>query len=175
MTRGLEIRVLEDTNSWSITGPGCESFAGVRCTGFVDMVFLWGPCRGGDGGGEEKTPGHVPEGRFSMDNTRFQTVPFFMLYVIRTPRNSWYGVLCTCGLFYILHTVRGVGGLGIRMLTLDTKTVCTSRIGGSKYRWSWNMNTSPPVILCVFIPSNPNTPLFLVTSNPPLTPSDGPW
>ena len=36
MARGLEIRVLEDSNARSIIGSGCESFAGVQCTGFVD-------------------------------------------------------------------------------------------------------------------------------------------
>ena len=30
----------------------------------------------------------------------------------------------------VLHTVKGVGGLGIRMLTIDTKRLCTPRIGG---------------------------------------------
>ncbi len=35
----------------------------------------------------------------------------------------------------VLYTVRGVRGLGIRMLTLDTQRLCTSRIEGSKYRW----------------------------------------
>ena len=36
---------------------------------------------------------------------------------------------------------RGVWGMGSGMLTLDTQTVCTPRIGGSKYRWSWIMIT----------------------------------
>ena len=36
MTRGLDMCVLEGSNSWSLPGSGCESFAGVRCTGFVD-------------------------------------------------------------------------------------------------------------------------------------------
>jgi hypothetical protein len=34
----------------------------------------------------------------------------------------------------VLYTVRGVRGLGIRMLTFDTKRLCTPRIGGFKYR-----------------------------------------
>ena len=36
MTGGLEMRVLEDANVRSVTGSGCESFAGVHCTGFVN-------------------------------------------------------------------------------------------------------------------------------------------
>ena len=40
------------------------------------MVFLGGQ------GGEEKTSGHVQHGRFLLDDTRFQTFPFFMLYII---------------------------------------------------------------------------------------------
>ena len=74
MARGLEVCVLEDDNTRSITGSRCDSFEGVHWTGFVDgdcpwdlslghslvmgkfdgvgvlgglwMVFLWGPCRG---------------------------------------------------------------------------------------------------------------------------------
>ena len=45
------------------------------------MVFLWGPCRGGTGLGKRKhqdTYSRV----VSLDDTRFQTSPFFMLYVI---------------------------------------------------------------------------------------------
>ena len=41
MTRGFEIRVLEGANVWSIAGSGCESFEGVRCTGFVDVDYPW--------------------------------------------------------------------------------------------------------------------------------------
>ena len=37
---------------------------------------------GDDGGGEEKTSGHVQQGRFSLDDTCFQTTPFFMSYII---------------------------------------------------------------------------------------------
>jgi hypothetical protein len=40
------------------------------------MVFL------GGSGGEEKVTGHVQQGWFSLDDTRFLTAPFFMLYVI---------------------------------------------------------------------------------------------
>ena len=36
MARGLEMRVLEGVNARSVAGSGWESFAGVRCTGFVD-------------------------------------------------------------------------------------------------------------------------------------------
>ena len=46
MTRGLEIRVLEGVNARSITGSGCESFAGVRYTGFVDGDL--GQCTGNE-------------------------------------------------------------------------------------------------------------------------------
>jgi hypothetical protein len=39
------------------------------------LIFLWGT------GGEEKAPGHGQQGR-SLDDTRFQTVPFcFILYI----------------------------------------------------------------------------------------------
>ena len=41
MTRGFEIRVLEDANEWSIVVSGCESFPGVHCTGFVDGDCPW--------------------------------------------------------------------------------------------------------------------------------------
>ena len=36
MVRGLEIRVLEGANTRFLAGSGCESFGGVRFTGFVD-------------------------------------------------------------------------------------------------------------------------------------------
>ena len=36
MAGGLEIRVLEGANARSVVGSGCESFAGVRYTGFVN-------------------------------------------------------------------------------------------------------------------------------------------
>ena len=39
--------------------------------------FSWG-----DGGGEEEASGHVLMSRFSQDYARFQTAPFFMLYII---------------------------------------------------------------------------------------------
>ena len=49
------------------------------------------------------------------------------------------------------------------------------------YRAAWalyrtgDMNAhSLSVILCIFIPSNPNTPLLLTAASPPLTPSVGP-
>jgi hypothetical protein len=29
--------------------------------------------------------------------------------------------------------------LGVEMSTLGAQTVCTPRIGGSKYRWPWSM------------------------------------
>ena len=41
MTRGFEMLVLEDTNTWSISDSGCESFDGVRFTEFVDEDCLW--------------------------------------------------------------------------------------------------------------------------------------
>jgi hypothetical protein len=36
MTRGLEMRVLDGVNAWSLASLGWESFAGVRCTGFAN-------------------------------------------------------------------------------------------------------------------------------------------
>ena len=36
MVGGFEMRVLEGASARSDAGSGCESFAGVRCTGFVD-------------------------------------------------------------------------------------------------------------------------------------------
>jgi hypothetical protein len=158
---------------------GVDPFAEVRYTGFTDGDCLWDVSLGqhtGDGkfdgetflgrllifflGGRGRRRGGVRASTaelFSQDDTRFQTDPFFMLYVIycvvevslmyasghrekcprprcpgqtrvmfklrqpvdlfltlktvkgllylvppRTPRNSGYGVLCTCGLCYML-------------------------------------------------------------------------
>ena len=53
MTRGLEIRVLEGANVWSIAGSGCESFAGVRYTGFLDGDCPWDLSLGQLTGNEE--------------------------------------------------------------------------------------------------------------------------
>ena len=36
MEGGFEMSVLEGDNTWSVAGSGCESFTGVRCTGFVN-------------------------------------------------------------------------------------------------------------------------------------------
>jgi hypothetical protein len=36
VTRGLDRRVLDGVNAWSLAGFGWESFAWVRCTGFTD-------------------------------------------------------------------------------------------------------------------------------------------
>ena len=36
---------------------------------------------GEDGDGEEKTPGDVQQGRFSLDDARFQTAPF-LCYIL---------------------------------------------------------------------------------------------
>ena len=58
-------------------------FDGMVILGGLWMFFLWGPSRGGDGGGEEKSStGYVQKGRLSLDDTRFQTDPFFVLYII---------------------------------------------------------------------------------------------
>jgi hypothetical protein len=140
-------------------------------------------------GGEEKAPGHVHKGRFSLSRTtRTFKQSHFLCYILyidqwgfhcsmpsdhregvpdprcpgqkrvmfkfrqpddlfhtlktvkgmldlvppRTPRISWYGVLCYTPNIYrcirtevyrtVLYTVRGVRGLGIRMLTIDKKT-----------------------------------------------------
>ena len=48
--------------------------------GSLWMVFLWVPW-GGWGRGRE-TSGHVQQGRFSLDDTRSQITPFFVLYII---------------------------------------------------------------------------------------------
>ena len=53
MVRGLETHVLEGDNVWSIAGSGCESFAGVRCTGFVDGDCPWDLSLGQRTGNEE--------------------------------------------------------------------------------------------------------------------------
>ena len=42
MTGGLEIRGLEGDNTRSVAGAGCESCAGVRCTGFVNGDYFDG-------------------------------------------------------------------------------------------------------------------------------------
>ena len=47
------MRVLEDSNVWSITDSGCESFAGVHCTGFVDGDCPWDLSLGQRTGNEE--------------------------------------------------------------------------------------------------------------------------
>ncbi len=41
MAGGFEMSVLEGANARSVEGSGCESFAGVRCTGFVDGDCPW--------------------------------------------------------------------------------------------------------------------------------------
>jgi hypothetical protein len=43
-----------------------------------------------------------------------------------------------------LCTLLEVRVLGVGMSTLDAQTVCTARIGGSKYRCPWSMAPSPP-------------------------------
>ena len=68
MTRGLEMSVLEGINVWLIDGCGYESFTGVRYTGFVD--------------GDTENNQTRSTGSFSMDDSRFQTDPFFMFYII---------------------------------------------------------------------------------------------
>ena len=78
--------VLEGANACSITGSGCESFSGVRCTGFMDgdcrgRVFFFGALVGGDGGGEETMSGHVQQGRFCW-TTHIVKHPHFMFYVV---------------------------------------------------------------------------------------------
>jgi hypothetical protein len=46
MTRGLEIRVLDGVNARSLAGPGYESFAVVRYTGFMDGDLSMGSLSG---------------------------------------------------------------------------------------------------------------------------------
>ncbi len=43
-------------------------------------------------GGQEKTLGHVQQGRFSLDDTCFQTDPFFMLYIIYCSNSGGFSV-----------------------------------------------------------------------------------
>ena len=98
------MRTLDGVITRSLPGFGCESFVVVRYTGFMD-----GDCPGdlslghhtGDGkfdgetflgrllifflGGRGRGSGGVRASTvesFSEDDTRFQTTPFFMLYVI---------------------------------------------------------------------------------------------
>ena len=53
MTGVFEMLVLEGANARSVTGSGCESFAGVRCTGFVDGDCPWDLSLGQRTGNEE--------------------------------------------------------------------------------------------------------------------------
>jgi hypothetical protein len=45
--------VLEGANVWSVPGSACESFAGVRCTGFVNGDCPWDLSLGHLTGNEE--------------------------------------------------------------------------------------------------------------------------
>ena len=51
------------------------------CFGWVVDGFSLGPLSGGDGGGEETTPGHVHQGRFRW-TTYIVKQSHFLLYVI---------------------------------------------------------------------------------------------
>jgi hypothetical protein len=94
----------------------------------VDVFFSWGV-----GGGEEETPGHVLLSRFHR-TTRVSEQPFLcsILYssMCQTITNSFRRLCMHIILLRtgggtqdtVLYIVRGVRGLGIRMLTLDTKT-----------------------------------------------------
>ena len=53
MVGGLEMRVLEGANEWSVAGSGCETFEGVHCTGFVDGDSTWDLSLGQRTGNEE--------------------------------------------------------------------------------------------------------------------------
>ncbi len=71
--------------------------------------------------------------------------------------------------FTVLHHVvccciRGVQGLFVTAEIL--RIACLSSVAVLYGRYE---NNSPPAILCTFIPSNPNTPLLLAASSPPLT------
>jgi hypothetical protein len=46
VTRGLDRRVLDGVNVWSLVGIGWESFAWVRCTGFTDGDLTMGSIPG---------------------------------------------------------------------------------------------------------------------------------
>jgi hypothetical protein len=96
MVGGIEMCVLDDANTWSLTkfvpdtnplrGPH-SSFVDGDCSGNLslgqrigDEVVLmgrrfWVGCHGMvflvGTGGEEKASGHVQQGRFSLDDTRF--------------------------------------------------------------------------------------------------------
>jgi hypothetical protein len=92
VTRGVEMCDLDDVNTRSLPGFGCESFAGVSCTGFMDEDCLWDLSLGhtgdgkfdgetfwvgcgwffwsGRGGGREDVRTRQ-QGRFSLDDARF--------------------------------------------------------------------------------------------------------
>ena len=57
-------------------------FDGGGDLGGLWMVFLWVPCRGMTGEGKRKRQVTFRRVVCSFDDTCFQTVPFFMLYVI---------------------------------------------------------------------------------------------
>jgi hypothetical protein len=92
MTRGIDSRVLDGVNVWSLAGFGWESFAWVRYhqrTGdgrFDGETFLGGLLiffLGGRGDKRKKAQGHGKQGR-SLDDARFQTVPFcYILYIVQ--------------------------------------------------------------------------------------------
>jgi hypothetical protein len=48
-----------------------------RCFRVDCGCFSWG-----GGGGKEKASGHVQQGRFSLDDVRFLTDPFFLCYIL---------------------------------------------------------------------------------------------
>ncbi len=78
LTRGRLF--VPDTNP--LRGPR-RSFVDGGCSGNLPL----GSCIGDEEvsagrGGEEKAPGHVQQGRFSLDDARFLTAPFFLCYIL---------------------------------------------------------------------------------------------
>ena len=95
------MRVLNDVNVWSFAGFGWESFAWVRCTGFVDGDLSMGSIPdnervmgdlmgrhfgwvvdfflGGEGRGRG-TPGHDCRDVFAVDASSKQPFMFYIIY-----------------------------------------------------------------------------------------------
>ena len=64
-------------------------------------------------------------------------IRLYIIYAHLCNHHTSYKVVV--GLGAQLCTPLEVWVLGVGMSTLGTQTVCTPRIGGSKYRWSWIM------------------------------------
>jgi hypothetical protein len=64
-------------------------------------------------------------------------IRLYIIYAHLCNHHTSYKVVV--GLGAQLCTQLEVWVLGVGMSTLGTQTVCTPRIGGSKYRWPWSM------------------------------------